>query len=265
MKCVDWNSARFEPRRSLTFCVVQVHDSKSNHSPCTQGWGGATCFTLNQVWLKYSLIDHKSLMSLSEEFSAVRLTRWVQYDGYIRHQNDQWSYDGYFGDGWVTSCGRWWDSATPKCCWRGSQGMIFVQSSKISLFFPGLCPFRRVFFVSHSFVRFGVQTFERWGVWFRRFLEASFETLLGQRACFCELRLWPWVFFLKITFIFSKQSRRYLPDSYGRSQDEQIILVMVRWKTDWKFPFRALARSSAEEPSIVVAIGTSCLRWPMDQ
>ena len=33
-------------------------------------------------------------------------------------------------------------------------------------------------------------------------------------------------------------------------------LVMVRWRLDWKLDFRALARSSAEGSSIVVAIGT---------
>ena len=41
--------------------------------------------------------------------------------------------------------GRGRDSATPECFGRGSQGTIFVRSSKLSLFFPELCSFRRVF------------------------------------------------------------------------------------------------------------------------
>ena len=61
----------------------------------------------------------------------------------------------------------------------------------------------------------------------------------------------------------SKQSRFYLPDNNGDLHAEQSILVMVRPKLE--FYFKALARWSAEEPSIVVAIGTSCLRWSMVQ
>ena len=60
----------------------------------------------------------------------------------------------------------------------------------------------------------------------------------------------------KFPFFFPKQSRFYLPDSYGDPKSEQSTLVMVRWKPEWKLDFRALARSSAEGPSIVVAIGT---------
>ena len=60
-------------------------------------------------------------------------------------RSSQWPYDGYIRHGWMTSCGRTRDSATPECFGRGSQGTIFVRSSKISLFFPELCSFRRVF------------------------------------------------------------------------------------------------------------------------
>ena len=72
-------------------------------------------------------------------------------------------------------------------------------------------------------------------------------------------------YFLKISFLFSKQSRCYLPDSYGDPQAEQSSLVVVRPKLEWKRDFRALARSSAEGPSIVVAFSTSRLRWSMVQ
>ena len=69
----------------------------------------------------------------------------------------------------------------------------------------------------------------------------------------------------KFPFFFPKQSRFYLPDSYGDPKSEQSTLVMVRRKLEWKLDFRALARSSAEGPSIVVAIGTSRVRWSMVQ
>ena len=71
--------------------------------------------------------------------------------------------------------------------------------------------------------------------------------------------------FSKISILFSKQSWCYLPDSYGDPQAEQSTLVMVRQELEWKFDFRAPARSSAEGPSIVVAITASRLRWSMVQ
>ena len=72
--------------------------------------------------------------------------------------------------------------------------------------------------------------------------------------------------FLKISFIFSKQSRCHLPDSCGDLQAEQSTFVMVRRKLEWKLDFRTLARSSAAwGSSIIVAIGTSRLRWFMVQ
>ena len=67
-------------------------------------------------------------------------------------------------------------------------------------------------------------------------------------------------YFLKISVLFSRQSRCYLPDSYGDRQAEQSSLVVVRRKPEWKLDFRALARSSAEGPPIVVAFSTSRLR-----
>ena len=72
-------------------------------------------------------------------------------------------------------------------------------------------------------------------------------------------------YFLKISILFSKQSRCYLPDSYGDPQAKQSSLVVVRRKLEWKLDFRALARSSAEGPPIVVAFSASRLRWSMVQ
>ena len=87
-----------------------------------------------------------------------------------------------------------------------------------SFCFPRFCKIRR-------------QTFERWGVWFRRCFEALFETPLRHRASRCELRLRPRVFF-ENHLLFLKQSQCYLPYSYGGSQAEQSILVLVRRKLE---------------------------------
>ena len=48
------------------------------------------------------------------------------------------------------------------------KGWFSFEARKYLLSFPSYVHFEE-FFVSHSFVRFGGQTFERWGVWFRAF------------------------------------------------------------------------------------------------
>ena len=102
---------------------------------------------------------------------------------------------------------------------RGSQGTIFVWSSKLSLSFLELCSCWR-FLRFPCFSKIWRQTFERCEFWFRRCLGVLFETSLHHRAFYCELRLRPRVVF-EITLLFSKQSRCYVPQSYGDPQAEQ--------------------------------------------
>ena len=176
--------------------------------------------------------------------------------------SSQWPYDGYIRHGWTTSCGRGWDLATLECFWRGYRGTIFVRSSKLSLFFPELCPFRRVFSFPRAFERFGAKCSSSgafslddvWGLFFENFAPSPgifLRTLTTTTSI-------SW----KFPFFFPKQSQFYLPDD---PKSEQSTLVMVRQKLEWKLDFRALVRSSAEGPSIVVAIGTSRARWSMVQ
>ena len=76
----------------------------------------------------------------------------------------------------MTSSGRGRDSATPECFGRVSQVTIFVRSSKLSLFFPESCSFRRLFFCCFPrFCKIWCQKFEPWGFWFQRCLGALFE------------------------------------------------------------------------------------------
>ena len=133
------------------------------------------------------MTDISVIMIISVAVWRIYPSSWSSqwpYDGYVRHHDhlsghmmdisvimiisvavwriypsswsSQWLYDGYIRHGWMTSCGRGRDSATPECFGWGSQGTIFVRSSKIYLFFPELCSFRRVF-VSCVFVRFGAK------------------------------------------------------------------------------------------------------------
>ena len=178
--------------------------------------------------------------------------------------SSQWPYDGYIRHGRMTSCGRGRDSATLKCFRRGYRGTIFVRSSKLSPFLPELCPFRRVF----CFPRFWTiwrQMFKLWGFWFRRCFGALFENSAPSPGILLRTLTTTTSISWKSPFFFPKQSRFYLPDSYGDPKSEQSTLVMVRRKPEWNLDFRALARSSAEGPSIVVAIGTSRVRWSMVQ
>ena len=121
------------------------------------------------------------------------------------------------------------------------------------------------FSVSHAFVRFGAKRSSSGALGLvDDALELFLKTPLCLRAFLRTLNMTK-RFCLKISFIFSKQSRCHLPDSCGDLQTEQSTFVIVCRKLEWKLDFRTLARSSAERSSIIVAIGTSRLRWFMVQ
>ena len=116
------------------------------------------------------------------------------------------------------------------------------------------------FSVSRAFVRFGAKRSSAGAFGFDDALELFLKTPLCLRA-FLANPEYDHEIFLKISFIFSKQSRCHLPDSCGDLQAGQSTFVMVSRKPEWKLDLRTLARSSAEGSSIIVAIGTSRLRW----
>ena len=111
------------------------------------------------------------------------------------------------------------------------------------------------------------------GLWFRWCLGGLFENSApspGVRVFF-ELRLRPRVFF-------ENNNNNIFPFFYSKAEP----VILAGWqlwrspgwakhfgdgtlKTRIKLDFRALARSSAEGPSLVVAIGTSRVRWSMVQ
>ena len=128
----------------------------------------------------------------------------MPYDGYIRHQNDHLS--GRMTD--ISVMGEWevvgvgGTRPLRNVFGRGSQGTIFVRSSKLSLFFPELCSFRRVFCFPR-FCKIWRQTFEPWGFWFRRCLGALFENCARSLGIFLRTPttttsiLWKFRFFFQ--------------------------------------------------------------------
>ena len=121
------------------------------------------------------------------------------------------------------------------------------------------------FFVSRPFVRFGAKLSSSGAFGFDDVLELFLRTPLCHRSFSLRTPIMTTDIFSKCPIFFSKQSQCYLPDSYGDPQAEQSTLVFLRRKLEWKLDSRALARWSTEGPSIVVAIGTSRLRWSMVQ
>ena len=116
--------------------------------------------------------------------------------------SSQWPYDGYIRHGWMTSCGRGRDSATLECFGRGYWGTIFVRSWKLSLFFPELCPFRRVFLFPALFKDLAPNV-QALGLLVWTMFWGSFWKLRSVTGHFCELWLRPQVF-LEFSFLFSK-------------------------------------------------------------
>ena len=89
------------------------------------------------------------------------------------------------------------------------------------------------FSVSRAFVRFGAKRSSSGAFGFDDTLELLFKTPLRHRAFFANSE-YDHEHFLKISFIFSKQSRCHLPDSCGDLQAEQSTFkfVMVRRKLE---------------------------------
>ena len=147
---------------------------------------------ISYFFQSYESYEIKFLNPLSAIWRIYPSSKW----------SSQWPYDGYIRHGWMRSCGRGRDSATPQCFGRGSQGMIFVRSSKLSLFFPELCSFRRVFCFPH-FCKIWRQTFKPWGFWFRRCLGALFENCARSLGIFLRTPttttsiLWKFLFFFQ--------------------------------------------------------------------
>ena len=139
------------------------------------------------------------------------------------------------------------------------EGRASFEARKYLFSFQSYVHFEE-FFVSRASVRFGAKRSTSRAFGFDDALELFLKTPLPHRAFFANSEC-DHEYFLKISFIFSKQSRCSLPDNYGDLQAEQSTFVNFNTsKTRMKTDFRALVRSSTEGSSIVVAIGTSRLR-----
>ena len=196
----------------------------------------------------------------------VVLTRWVPHDGYIRHQNDHLS--GRMTD--ISVMGEWQVVGVggTRPLWNvlgeGIEGQFSFEARNYLFSFRSYVRFEE-FFCFPRFWKIWRQMFKLWGFWFRRCFGALFENSAPSPGICLRTLTTTTSISWNFPFFFPKQSRIYLPDSYGDPKSEQSTLVMVRRKPEWKLDFRALARSSAEGPSIVVAIGTSRVRWSMVQ
>ena len=199
-------------------------------------------------------------------FAFTPLTRWVPYDGYIRHQNDHLS--GRMTD--ISVMGEWQVAGVggirplEKVLGETLEGRFSFEARNYLFSFQRYDLFEE-FFVSRAFWKIWRKTFKLWGFWFRPCLGGLFENSAPSPGIFLRTPTTTTSNFWKFSFFFPK-SRCHFPDSYGDPQAEQSTLVMVRQKLEWKLDRPpALVRSSAEGPSIVVAIGTSRVRWSIVQ
>ena len=165
-------------------------------------------FTSSIPWCKKVKNDQK----LKSRGGGPALTIWVPCDGYIRHQNDHLS--GRMTD--ISVMGEWQVAGVGgtrplrNVFGDALKGRFSFEARKYLFSFPSYVQFED-FVCFPRFCKIWRQPFELWGFWFRRRLEALFETPLGHRASFCELRLRPRVFFLlKITFLFFKAEPVFL-------------------------------------------------------
>ena len=198
---------------------------------CRESWWSCSLCTNSMRISQCCGFTHRSSVNFNIRWLRWSiLTRWVPHDGYIRHQNDHLS--GRMTD--ISVMGEWQvvgvvkqrDSATLECFGRGYRGTIFVRSSKWSLFFPELRPFRRVFLFP-ALLKDLAPNVQALGLLVRRCFGALFENSAPSPGIFCQLLLRPQVFLENFLSFFPKQSRFYLPDSYDDPKSEQSTLVMA--------------------------------------
>ena len=167
---------------------------------------------------------------------------------------------------WVNDKLRAWEGfGHSRKFWARLSRDDFRSKLEIIPFLSRDMTFSKSFLVSRAFEKFGAKPSSSGAFGFDDVLEVFLKTPLRHRAFFCELRLRPRVIFETFLSFFQRAGVTF-PDSYGDPQAEQSTLVMIRQKLEWKLDRPpALVRSSAEGPSIVVAIGTSRVRWSIVQ
>ena len=124
------------------------------------------------------------------------LTRWVPYDGYIRHQNDHLS--GRMTN--ISVMGEWQVAGVgeirplEKVLGAALEGRFSFKARNYLFSFQRYDLFEE-FFVSHAFERFDAKRSSSGAFGFDDVLEVFLKTPLRHRAFFCELRLRPRVIF----------------------------------------------------------------------
>ena len=149
------------------------------------------------------------------------LTCWVPHDGYIRHQNDHLS--GHMTD--ISVMGEWQVAGVggTQPLWNvlgeAIEGRFSFEARNYLFSFQSYVRFEE-FFVSRAFERFGAKMFKLlvstmfWGsLWKLRSFTGHFLRTLTTTTSIS------W----KFPFFFPKQSRFYLPDSYGDPKSEQTL------------------------------------------
>ena len=160
----------------------------------------------------------------------------------------------------------WLNDKLQACEGLGHFGMFWARLSmddfrskiELSLFFPEFCSFRRVFCFPR-FCKIWRQTFERWAFGFDNVLKLflKLHSVTGHLFANSDYDL-----------------GCFFEDYFSFSKADPVLLAWQLWwfsawakhfgdgtsKVEWKLHFRALARSSAEQPSIAIAIVTSRLR-----
>ena len=125
------------------------------------------------------------------------LTRWVPYDGYIRHQNDHLSGRmtdiSVMGEWQVAGVGGTWPLRN--VLGEAREGRFSFEAQNYLFSFQSYVRFEEFFFCFPRFWKIWRQTFKLWSFWFRQCLGGLFENSAPSLGLFFELQLRPRVFF----------------------------------------------------------------------
>ena len=151
-------------------------------------------------------VVHHTLHRLHWNVNKLVLTRWVPYDGYIRHQKDHLS--GRMTD--ISVMGEWQVAGVRgtrplRNVWgEALKGRFSFEARKYLFSFQSYVHFEE-FFCFPRFCRIWRQTFKLWSFWFRRCLGAFFENSALSPGIFCEPWIWPRDFFWKFPLLFKAE------------------------------------------------------------
>ena len=199
-----------------TWCKTEYPSDKMTHAVIDSRWSTMQMNLYQTVatwklagWITGVLTRGIQLEDISfrQERNDQWLTRWVPYDGYIRHQNDHLS--GRMTD--ISVMGEWQVAGVGgtrplrNVLGEALEGRFSFEARNYLFSFQSYVRFEE-FYCFPRFERFGAKRSSSWDFGFDDVSGVFLRTPLRHRAFFCKLQLRPRVFFENFLSFFQSKA-----------------------------------------------------------